>query len=66
MEAAAHRATHKTIAAVSNDLDRFHFNKAVAAFESLPTCWRAFSQTKQALDGYIGMVLKSWSGLLPL
>ena len=28
--AAAHRATHKAIAAVSDDLDRFHFNKAVA------------------------------------
>ncbi|MBN07562.1 MAG: leucine--tRNA ligase [Rhodospirillaceae bacterium] len=33
--AAAHRAIHKTIAAVSNDLDRFHFNKAVARIREL-------------------------------
>ncbi len=32
---AAHRAIHKTIAAVSNDLDRFHFNKAVARVREL-------------------------------
>ena len=32
---AAHRATHKTIAAVSDDLDRFHFNKAVARIREL-------------------------------
>ncbi|MDG2032567.1 MAG: leucine--tRNA ligase, partial [Rhodospirillales bacterium] len=30
-----HRATHKTIAAVSSDLDRFHFNKAVARIREL-------------------------------
>ena len=29
------RATHKTIAAVSDDLDRFHFNKAVARIREL-------------------------------
>ena len=31
----AHRATHKTIAAVGGDLDRFHFNKAVARIREL-------------------------------
>ena len=33
--AAAHRAIHKTIAAVSDDLDRFHFNKVVARIREL-------------------------------
>jgi leucyl-tRNA synthetase len=32
---AVHRAIHKTVAAVSNDLDRFHFNKAVARIREL-------------------------------
>ena len=32
---AAHRAIHKTIAAVSDDLDRFRFNKAVARIREL-------------------------------
>ena len=32
---AVHRAIHKTIAAVSGDLDRFHFNKAVARIREL-------------------------------
>ena len=32
---AVHRAIHKTVAAVSNDLDRFHFNKAVARIRGL-------------------------------
>ena len=31
----AHRAIHKTIAAVGSDLDRFHFNKAVARIREL-------------------------------
>jgi leucyl-tRNA synthetase len=31
----AHRAAHKTIAAVSDDLDKFHFNKAVARIREL-------------------------------
>ncbi len=31
----ARRATHKTIAAVSGDLDRFHFNRAVARVREL-------------------------------
>jgi leucyl-tRNA synthetase len=30
-----HRAIHKTVAAVSNDLDKFHFNKAVARIREL-------------------------------
>ncbi len=33
--AAAHKAVHKTIAAVSNDLDKFHFNKVVARIREL-------------------------------
>ena len=32
---AVHRAVHKTVAAVSADLDRFHFNKAVARIREL-------------------------------
>ena len=32
---ATHRQTHKTIAAVSKDLDAFHFNKAVARLREL-------------------------------
>ena len=31
----AHRAAHKTVAAVSGDLDKFHFNKAVARIREL-------------------------------
>ncbi|MFQ5763822.1 MAG: leucine--tRNA ligase, partial [Rhodospirillales bacterium] len=34
-EAAAHRRIHQTVAAVSDDLDRFHFNKAVARVREL-------------------------------
>ncbi|MEQ8194508.1 MAG: class I tRNA ligase family protein, partial [Rhodospirillales bacterium] len=33
--AAVHRMTHKTVAAVSEDLDRFHFNRAVARIREL-------------------------------
>ncbi|MGB1547564.1 MAG: leucine--tRNA ligase [Alphaproteobacteria bacterium] len=32
---AAHQATHKTIAAVTKDLDRFHFNRAIARIREL-------------------------------
>ena len=31
----AHRAVHKTVAAVTDDLERFHFNKAVARIREL-------------------------------
>ncbi|WP_207484881.1 leucine--tRNA ligase [Arenibaculum pallidiluteum] len=41
---AARRATHKTIAAVTQDLDRFHFNKAVARIREL-------TNTLAELDG---------------
>jgi leucyl-tRNA synthetase len=41
---AARRATHKAIAAVAQDLDRFHFNKAVARIREL-------SNTLGELDG---------------
>ncbi|MDA0305928.1 MAG: leucine--tRNA ligase [Proteobacteria bacterium] len=33
--AAAHKAVHKTIATVSDDLDKFHFNKVVARIREL-------------------------------
>jgi len=33
--AAAHKVVHKTISAVSNDLDKFHFNKVVARIREL-------------------------------
>ena len=42
--AAAEKALHKTIAGVSDDLDRFHFNKAVARI-------REFSNQLEDLDG---------------
>ncbi len=41
---AAYRDIHKTVAAVSGDLDRFHFNKAVARIREL-------TNTLDALDG---------------
>ncbi|MDH5748499.1 MAG: leucine--tRNA ligase [Rhodospirillales bacterium] len=42
------RATHKTIAAVSGDLDRFHFNKAVARIRELTNL---FEELSDADDG---------------
>ncbi|RKQ68615.1 leucine--tRNA ligase [Oceanibaculum indicum] len=42
--AAAEKAMHKTIAGVSDDLDKFHFNKAVARI-------REFSNQLENLDG---------------
>ena len=42
--AAAEKAMHKTIAGVSDDLDKFHFNKAVARI-------REFSNQLEDLDG---------------
>ena len=41
---AAYRSVHKTVAAVSDDLDKFHFNKAVARIREL-------TNTLEALDG---------------
>ncbi len=43
-----HRAIHKTIAAVSDDLDRFHFNKAVARIRELTN---ALEDLDEALAG---------------
>ncbi|KZD12932.1 leucine--tRNA ligase [Oceanibaculum pacificum] len=42
--AAAEKALHKTIAGISEDLDKFHFNKAVARI-------REFSNLLETLDG---------------
>jgi leucyl-tRNA synthetase len=50
----AHRAIHKTVAAVSSDLDKFHFNKAVARIREL-------TNALDALDGAeegVGWVLR--------
>ncbi len=43
-----HRAIHKTIAAVGNDLDRFHFNKAVARIRELTNL---LEDLKEGMDG---------------
>jgi len=42
----AHRAIHKTIHAVSNDLDRFHFNKAVARIRELTNLLEGVDSTE--------------------
>jgi leucyl-tRNA synthetase len=39
------RAVHKTVAAVSGDLDRFHFNRAVARIRELTNLLEGFSGT---------------------
>ncbi len=41
-----HRAIHKTIAAVSGDLDRFHFNKAVARIRELTNMFEELTEDR--------------------
>ena len=52
---AIRRITHKTIAAVSDDLDQFHFNRAVARIRELTNTLEAV--TDQKTDG-LGWVLR--------
>jgi len=42
---AAHRLVHRTVAAVSDDLDRFHFNKAVARIRELTNALDALDRS---------------------
>ena len=47
---AAHRAIHKTVAAVSGDLDKFHFNKAVARIRELTNVLDALECDEAGVD----------------
>ncbi|NQU62526.1 MAG: leucine--tRNA ligase [Rhodospirillales bacterium] len=47
---AAHRSAHKTIALVSDDLDKFHFNKAVARIRELTNELEALEPGEKGAD----------------
>ena len=50
---AIRRITHKTIAAVSDDLDRFHFNRAVARIRELTNTLEAVTDQKTDELGWV-------------
>jgi leucyl-tRNA synthetase len=45
-----HRIIHKTVAAVSNDLDKFHFNKAIARIRELTNTLDGLDANKAGAD----------------
>ena len=45
-----HRIIHKTVAAVSNDLDKFHFNKAIARIRELTNTLDGLDENKAGAD----------------
>ncbi|MBC8269636.1 MAG: leucine--tRNA ligase [Rhodospirillaceae bacterium] len=58
----AYRAIHKTVAAVSSDLDKFHFNKAVARIRELTNVLDALDGPEAGVDwvlrqGYEAIVM---------
>jgi len=58
---AARKATHKTIAGVSEDLDRFHFNKAVARVRELAN---TLDGQQEELDGAV--LREAWGTIIRL